>query len=235
MKIAILTGHNFNKFAIALAKKSMEARLEFSVIVCTDFKDLSQGILDKIRKKRTFEYIGSHVDESLTGLSKKLGFKVYFSGGVNSKKIHALLKSLSPDIAVQAGVGIIRARTLSMFSEGILNAHMALLPKYRGMNVLEWSLFYKDPIGVTVHFMDEGIDTGDILLKHEISLKEGDTIESLRDRAETVSADLILDVISGAMCCDPVQRIRQDAAEGKLYFVMHPRLKALVRRRLSKG
>jgi len=232
MKTVILTGHNFNTYAMTLAKRLKAANFEFAVIVCTDLKDIKQGIIDKLKRRNAIEYIGSHISGSLTSLSKELGFKVYFSGNVNSEKTLGILKEMAPDVAVQAGVGIIRKETLSMFKTGVLNAHMGFLPQYRGMNVLEWSLFNNDPIGITVHFIDEGIDTGDILFKKDIPIGKGDTINSLRARAGSLSEDLIFE----ALCRirdNLFERIKQDKKVGKQYFIMHPRLRAVTEKRLQ--
>ena len=48
--------------------------------------------------------------------------------------------------------------------------HYGLLPRYRGMNVTEWSIYYDDPVGVTVHAVDPGIDTGEILLQETLTV-----------------------------------------------------------------
>jgi len=231
MKITILTGHDFNTYAIALAKKLKAANFEFAVIVCTDLKDIKQGIVDKIKRRNALKYIGSHITGSLTRLSKKLGFRVYFSGNVNSGRTLGILKEIAPDIAVLAGVGIIRKETLSVFRIGVLNAHMALLPKYRGMNVLEWSLFNNDPIGITVHFIDEGVDTGDIMLKKSIPIEKGDTINSLRIKAGIISEDLVLETLC-KIRDNSFDRVKQDRKDGKQYFIMHPRLREIAERKL---
>ncbi len=65
---------------------------------------------------------------------------------------------------------------------GILNAHMGFLPTFRAMNVLEWSLHFNYKIGITIHFIDQGIDTGDILIFKEILIEKRDTIEKLRGK-----------------------------------------------------
>jgi methionyl-tRNA formyltransferase len=109
---------------------------------------------------------------------------------------------------------------------------MGLLPYFRGMNVLEWSIFYNRKIGVTVHFIDRGIDTGDILMFKEIPVESGDTIEDLRDKSGIINLELINSVIL-RLSRGTLQRIRQLSEEGKQFFVMHPRLKTLVENKLK--
>ncbi len=72
----------------------------------------------------------------------------------------ARLRSLQCDVGLHAANVIYRDPTISAFKLGILNAHIGILPKYRGRSVAEWSVLQGDPTGVTVFFIDSGIDTG---------------------------------------------------------------------------
>lgn len=150
---------------------------------------------------------------------------------INSDKSISILKKVKPDILINAGAGIYKPAIFKTFSLGILNAHMGSLPYFRGMNVLEWSIFYDRQIGVTVHFIDKGIDTGDILMFKKTPFEIGDTIEDLRDKSGIVNFELIssvlLDLSNGFLT-----RTRQLKEEGKQFFAMHPRLKALVEEKL---
>jgi methionyl-tRNA formyltransferase len=143
------------------------------------------------------------------------------------------LRSIKPDLIIYAGGGIVKKELLKVPRIGILNAHMGLLPRYRGMNVLEWSLFNNDPIGITIHFMDRGIDTGDILLKKTIPIEKGDTIKSLRSKSQPISVGALAEVVN-KLENGVIQPIKQKKEDGKQYFVMHKRLKNLVEEKLKK-
>jgi phenylacetate-CoA ligase len=232
MKVVILTGNDVNKFAAALAKRLSKLNVELFVVVCVDYRSLLKGLMSKIKDRKLVSYIRNDISESLSGLSRKLKFTVLRSRDVNSKRTEAILKDIHPDVAIQAGVGIIRKRILCIPTFGIINAHMALLPKYRGMNVLEWSLLCKDPVGVTAHLIDEGIDTGDILLEEKIILDKGDTIDALRAKAERLSVELLAESVC-KIKDGSIKRIKQIEGQGEQYFVMHPRLKDLVEYKLN--
>lgn len=232
MKVAILTGHKYNKIAIALAKELKKSNIDFFVMICTDYKSLLKGLINKIKQKNLKKYIRESTGESLTALSNEVKFKVYFSNDVNSAHTHNILRSEKTDIAIQAGVGIIKKQVLRIPKIGILNAHMALLPKYRGMNVLEWSLFYGDPVGMSIHFIDEGIDTGDILLQEAINIEKGDTIERLRQKADRLFTGLFIKAVKGLQE-GSLKRVEQAEEDGRQYFVMHPRLKNYVENKLK--
>jgi formyl transferase-like protein len=79
----------------------------------------------------------------------------------------SLLERLRPDLALHAMGVIYRDPVISRCGMGILNAHIGKLPKYRGRSVMEWSLVCGDQTGITVFFIDEGIDTGRRLILYE--------------------------------------------------------------------
>ena len=77
------------------------------------------------------------------------------------------LRHLKLDVGLhQTGI-IYRTETIKAFRLGILNAHIGILPAYRGRGVMEWSLLQGDATGVTVFFIDEGIDTGERIVVSE--------------------------------------------------------------------
>ena len=156
-------------------------------------------------------------------------FNLHFTKDVKSKDSVSFLKAAKPDLIIYTGGGIIRKSLIQIPRIGILNAHMGLLPRYRGMNVLEWSLFHGDQIGVTLHFIHEGVDTGPILLRRNIEIEDSDTIASLRSKSLPISVEMFAEAIS-KLKAGQIDKIEQRKDEGKQYFVMHDRLKNLVER-----
>ena len=81
------------------------------------------------------------------------------------------LKELNCDVALHAANVIYRQGAIDCFRLGILNAHIGILPEYRGRCVAEWSMLQGDATGITVFFIDTGIDTGSrIVLTEQVSL-----------------------------------------------------------------
>jgi len=138
------------------------------------------------------------------------------------------------DLLVNAGGGIFRRPLIEAFGGKVLNAHMGLLPDFRGMNALEWSLLHGVPPGVTIHLIDTGIDTGEILDFREIAVSADDSIASLRAKSLPLSVELTANGIVGLqqnrVRCEPQRR-----DDGRQYFVMHPRLRRLAERRIRIG
>ena len=133
------------------------------------------------------------------------------------------LKHIQPDLVVFTGGGLIRQDVLSNSGNGVLNCHMGLLPPYRGMDVVEWPILedHIEQIGITVHFMDQGLDTGDILRTRQVQPHKGETISALRDRMEPIMCqtlvDTCIDFLNGKVVRQP-----QNILAGKQYFKMHP-------------
>lgn len=107
------------------------------------------------------------------------------------------LKKYEADVYVVAAFGqILSKQILTIPRFGCLNIHASLLPKYRGAAPIPWAILNGDAItGVTIMQMDEGMDTGDMLLKREIPIGEDDTADSLHDKLMFLGAELITEVL----------------------------------------
>ena len=95
---------------------------------------------------------------------------------INSTESVRLLQEHKIDVLVYAGAGILKKPLIEAVPLGVLNAHMGLLPSYRGMNVAEWAAWNRDPVGCSVHLIDSGIDTGDILVVREVDIAGGGNV-----------------------------------------------------------
>ena len=81
------------------------------------------------------------------------------------------LRKLKLDVGLHKAGVIYRDVTINAFRLGILNHHIGILPAYRGRSVLEWSILQGDPVGITVFFIDTGIDTGArIFMSEEVDI-----------------------------------------------------------------
>jgi methionyl-tRNA formyltransferase len=159
---------------------------------------------------------------------------VIYCNDLNDPVVIQGLEDIKPDLVVFTGGGLIRQQVLENAGAGVLNCHMGLLPQYRGMDVVEWPILEEelDQIGISVHFMDRGVDTGDILRVKRIPAHPGESIQRLRNRIEAqMSQQLVsacLDYLNGSL-----NRTPQMPDDGRQYFIMHPRLIALAEKRLG--
>ena len=106
----------------------------------------------------------------------------------------AKLREFEADIFVVAAFGqILSKEILTMPKYGCINIHASLLPKYRGASPIQWAVLNGEEVsGVTIMQMDEGIDTGDILMQETVTLDAKETGESLFDKLAVCGADLIV-------------------------------------------
>lgn len=104
------------------------------------------------------------------------------------------IKKLNPDVIVVVAYGkILPKELLDIPKYGCINVHGSLLPKYRGAAPIQWAVLNGDKItGITTMFMDEGMDTGDMILKEEVEIGANETTGELWDRLSIIGADLLV-------------------------------------------
>jgi methionyl-tRNA formyltransferase len=114
-----------------------------------------------------------------------------------AEAFHEAMKSLQPDLIVVVAYGQILPRSvLDIPKFGAVNVHASLLPKYRGAAPIAWAILNGEKItGVTTMVMDEGMDTGDILLQAETPIGSGETCETLHDRLASLGAQLLSETL----------------------------------------
>lgn len=147
-------------------------------------------------------------NEEIVGLalhppeSRKYGEEIIVNSGVDRSCIFeglelrrpdilSTVKRLRPEIGISALFGhILRGEFLELFSAGCVNVHPAFLPHCRGAYPNVWSIVEGLPAGVTIHYIDEGVDTGDIIAQREIPIEPVDTGFSLYRKLEKIGVEL---------------------------------------------
>lgn len=107
------------------------------------------------------------------------------------------LKELNPDLIVVVAYGkLLPKSVLDIPKLGCINVHGSILPKWRGAAPIQWTVLSGDEIGgVTTMYMNEGLDTGDIILTKEVKVGENETSGELFDRLCLVGAELLSETI----------------------------------------
>lgn len=120
------------------------------------------------------------------------GLKVYQPKRIREPQCVEYLREYGADIAVVVAFGqILPKEILEMPKFGCVNVHASLLPKYRGASPIQWAVIQGEEVtGVTTMRMDEGVDTGDIILQQEVRLREDETGGSLFGRLSEAGAEL---------------------------------------------
>ena len=130
-------------------------------------------------------------------IAKREGIKVYQPLKVRDEEFVDTLRAYNPDVMVVVAFGqIIPLSILKMPKYGCVNIHGSLLPKYRGAAPIQWAVLDGEKeTGITTILMDEGIDTGDILLKKTIKIDADETSGSLFDKLKALGAKTILETL----------------------------------------
>jgi len=117
--------------------------------------------------------------------------RIFDGSQLKSEVVLRRIESLKPDIGLSILFGyILSSEFINLFTKGIVNLHPSFLPYNRGQYPNVWSIIEGTPSGVTLHHLDEGIDTGDIIAQQEVQTESTDTGETLYRKLESVSIRL---------------------------------------------
>ncbi len=116
------------------------------------------------------------------------------------------MESLSPDFLIVAAFGhILPASVLKVPKIASLNIHGSILPKYRGPAPIQWAIINGEKeTGVTIMIMNEGLDTGDILISSKTEITSSDTSYTLSDKLSYMGADLLISVLDNFPNLKPI-------------------------------
>jgi methionyl-tRNA formyltransferase len=116
---------------------------------------------------------------------------------VNDRRVVELAQRLRPDIIAVFGTSLIKGSLLDMGRLGIVNLHGGLSPGYRGADCTFWALYNGEPekVGCTIHYIDKGIDTGNLIAHVSPEVREGDDELTLFWRAVRDSADVYAELL----------------------------------------
>jgi len=121
-----------------------------------------------------------------------LGLKVY--SPIKLKNDFEFIKELDPDMIITCAYGqILSEEILNIPKLGCFNLHGSLLPKYRGGAPIHYALLNGDEkTGITLMYMDKGMDSGDMIAKEEIKIEDNDNIESLTNKLSIIASNMII-------------------------------------------
>jgi len=131
--------------------------------------------------------------ENITSVAEKLGVPIYRPQDLKEPEFIKYLKSFNADIFIVCGFQFyIPEIILNLPPLGVINFHSSLLPRHCGMHPGFFTIWYGDKeSGMTIHLMDNGLDTGDIIYQSKVPVLPGDTIATLYDRIWDSSETLV--------------------------------------------
>ena len=131
-------------------------------------------------------------------LAQQHDIPVYQPRTLRDGSSDALIRQLAPDIIVVVAYGcIIPPQLLHVAKYGCINLHVSLLPKYRGSAPIQWAVLNGDTeTGVSIMQLDEGLDTGDVLMVEPVAIDPEETSGELFDRVSAVGAKTLVDALA---------------------------------------
>ncbi len=152
-----------------------------------------QFIIFKFLSKKGQKFRGRYY--SVEAVAKAYGIPLTKIQNVNSEESINLLKQDSPDLIVSISASqIFSKKVINIPRWGTINVHNAPLPKYQGLMPSFWILYHNEQeTATTVHFMDEKIDTGDIIVQKRVPIDKDETLDSLIKKTKLLTVDALIE------------------------------------------
>lgn len=213
MKLVILTSDIID--GVILSGKIIHAGKDVKAIIYEDKKKS----LKSIGKRFLFKFKGIMKHTSYKSIKKvKKDLIIEKVDNINSDRTSQILDEVSPDLIIVAGTRKIDTHIFQKARIGAINMHSGILPYYRGADSEFWALYNgeEDKIGVSIHFVDERLDTGDIILTQCQNIEPGDDYKSLRMKNILLGSEKMVEAID-LIESDRYNRIEQDEDLAEIY------------------
>jgi methionyl-tRNA formyltransferase len=173
---------------------------------------------------------------SARDVARRHGIPVFTPAKINAPEFVATLRDeLRPDLLISVAASqILRQRVLDVPRLGCINMHSAPLPRFQGMMPNFWTMLHGEPhAAVTIHYMVEKLDAGDIILQRPVPILPGDSLHDLMVRSKEVGVGVLLEAVSqierGSAKREPLD------ASLATYFSFPKRADALRLRRMGRA
>ncbi len=170
---------------------------------------------------RYHKALGEYLKSPFDVMEEKPGTK-YLNvpcGHINSGEFASFLADMKPDVIAVLGSSVIKPHIISIPSTAMINLHSGLSPYYRGTWSYGWPIVNREPeyIGATVHRVDEGIDSGDILSQTKPCLVGADDLNTIFLKVIAEGTELVADAIKEIGKTGSVKTYEQPKNTGRLY------------------
>ena len=259
LKVVILSASKYSLYTSSVAEELIKKDIKVEAIVVkkllnanrfiSEIKKNPLRLIDKIFRKLIFRR-SSNADNydlnklvkekkfqssSADDIKKLFGVPVKFCNDFHSQEVIDFISHLECDLIVFTGGGIIRNKILDLPNLGVLNCHMGILPTYRGMDCVSWAILNNDinNIGLTVHFMDEGIDTGDIINRKRIDVSGVSNFSDIEPMLEYHMPKIVVDSVV-EISKKEISPLKQKLDDGKQFYIANQNIKEVAKSYFNK-
>lgn len=229
MKIALISTYNEPRLGYTI-QALLQKKIKIDCIIL-DNKQLNEEELNTW-SDRTGEYL-PYISLSTFEVYK---IPIFFVANINSSTTIELLKHEKLDFLINAGIPrIIKGDVLSVSRHGIINTHPGILPYYRGLSCVEWAILNDEPIGNTVHIMDDGIDTGPILAVKNYTFLKNDTYTQIRSTVFLNGLKLLANTLKALSSEISLIKKAVRQGPGDYYHLMDEKMLEQVKEKVNHG
>lgn len=180
-------------YTAAVVQSLVQAGHKISLMIAPDNPNTNFKVLEETSGKFNLEFIKAE--------------------NINSEKIKERILKVNPDLIIAAHLRkLLRKEIFSIAAKGAINIHPSLLPKYRGLSPQHQALIHGDEeSGVTVHFIDEYIDTGEIILQKKFPILKEDYIIDVQTKMLNIYKEIVVEAVN-LLADGNFKPIKQDLA-----------------------
>lgn len=193
--IVLPSGKRYREYGLAYVLKKRIRQVGLLTIANQALLLLYRKIIESQRDKRAVKEI--FASKPIDHIEKN-NIDILEVENVNSEEVRNFLLQKSPQLVIVSGAPLLKKRILKAAEGRVINLHPGLAPQYRGRYGSFWPIYNKEPelVGVTVHFVDEGIDTGAILLQQQVDYELSDTLKIITYKQHKTGGDLLVKCLS---------------------------------------
>ncbi len=138
---------------------------------------------------------------------------------INAPGCIQFIRERNPDLLAVCGTTVLKPEVFTLAPKGTINIHTGITPEYRSADPIFWALYRGEPekVGVTIHYIDRGIDTGPIIHQHSVPVYPNDSLATIYVRCIQKGADLYRQAI-GEISDGSVRIIRREGVQGRSFL-----------------
>lgn len=226
--VLVVTPFNLKRLKLILKKRGYSGLKKVVKKLFTTKKNNSNSNQSNFLSKNNISHI------SLRSWCKKNKTNYITLKNINSLTAINHLKTAVPDAVIYSGGGILNSSFIAAANQKIINNHSGPLPQIRGMNAVEWSILLGYKPAITIHKIDRGIDTGEIISKKNLSFNNNESIESIREIAVMEGVIELVRLLDGLEDINNLKTTKNESHNaGRQCFIMAPALKELLEKKLQ--
>src|SRR5436309_6079862 len=166
--------------------------------IITMLESLAARLVSKSETLALLTRAFPEVPQALVDLNTMFQIPIHYVQNLNSPTAADVLRGMNADLGIVIGTRILKRSTFSLPRMGCINVHKGKVPEYRGLPPGFWELYENQKeAGVTIHFVDDGLDTGDIVDEGSTAIHPIDSVETLQRKLDILAENLLLRSVTG--------------------------------------